>query len=66
MKARLRRRKPSYFELKCPECGAERGRGVGACLDSITSFLKHYLKRGDLAERVREWLRGGLKYGGLR
>jgi len=42
---------------RCPECGAEWMRDAASCFNAVTSFLEHYLRRGDLAERVREWLR---------
>ena len=41
----------------CPVCGAEWNRDVGACLNAVVSFLEHYVKRSDLAEIARRWLR---------
>jgi len=41
----------------CPECGAEWVRDPGSCFNAVKSFLEHYLRRENLAERVREWLR---------
>ncbi len=46
----------SRRKYRCPECGAEWSRDAASCFNAVKSFLEHYLRRGDLAERSRKWL----------